>query len=60
MSTDSSLKGSDPEKATSTFSHDGTTTHASETINEKKLMRKIDFHVLPCISIMYLWAFLDR
>jgi hypothetical protein len=29
-------------------------------VDEAKLMRKIDWHVLPCICIMYLLAFLDR
>ncbi|TKA75840.1 hypothetical protein B0A55_04383 [Friedmanniomyces simplex] len=27
---------------------------------ERKLVRKIDFHVIPCLCIMYLLAFLDR
>jgi hypothetical protein len=29
-------------------------------IDEAKLVRKIDWHVLPLICIMYLLAFLDR
>lgn len=27
---------------------------------ERKLMAKIDLHVLPCLCILYLMAFLDR
>lgn len=27
---------------------------------ERKLMAKIDWHVLPCLCILYLLAFLDR
>ncbi|KAF7587166.1 hypothetical protein BBP40_007652 [Aspergillus hancockii] len=29
-------------------------------INERKLMAKIDWHVVPCLCLMYLLAFLDR
>lgn len=29
-------------------------------ISERRLMAKIDFRVIPCLSIMYLLAFLDR
>jgi hypothetical protein len=29
-------------------------------VDERKLVRKIDWHVLPCICVMYLLAFLDR
>jgi hypothetical protein len=29
-------------------------------VDEAKLVRKIDWHVLPLICIMYLLAFLDR
>ncbi|GFF82231.1 uncharacterized transporter C1002.16c [Aspergillus udagawae] len=31
-----------------------------KTINERKLMAKIDWHVLPSLFIMFLLAFLDR
>lgn len=27
---------------------------------ERKLMAKVDWHVVPCLCIMYLLAFLDR
>ncbi|KAI9930104.1 hypothetical protein ASPWEDRAFT_35371 [Aspergillus wentii DTO 134E9] len=30
------------------------------TVNERKLMAKIDWHVVPCLCAMYLFAFLDR
>ncbi|KAL4912500.1 putative MFS transporter [Aspergillus aurantiobrunneus] len=30
------------------------------TTTERKLMAKIDWHVVPCLCIMYLLAFLDR
>ena len=29
-------------------------------INEKKLMRKVDFRVVPWLSVLYLLSFLDR
>lgn len=31
-----------------------------EKISERKLMAKIDLHLLPCLCILYLLAFLDR
>ena len=27
---------------------------------EKKLVRKIDLHILPCMWMMYLWSYMDR
>lgn len=30
------------------------------SINEKKLMRKIDLHVIPWLAVLYLLNFLDR
>lgn len=27
---------------------------------ERKLMAKIDWHILPCLCVLYLLAFLDR
>lgn len=27
---------------------------------ERKLMAKIDWHIMPCLCVMYLLAFLDR
>lgn len=29
-------------------------------INEKSLLRKIDLHILPAVSVLYLLSFLDR
>lgn len=31
-----------------------------QQISERKLMAKIDLHLLPCLCILYLLAFLDR
>ncbi|KAK8866195.1 hypothetical protein IAR55_001346 [Kwoniella newhampshirensis] len=31
-----------------------------EEINEKKLIRKIDWHIVPVLSVLYLLSFLDR
>ncbi|KAG2016849.1 hypothetical protein GB937_006051 [Aspergillus fischeri] len=31
-----------------------------KTINERKLMAKIDWHILPCLCVMFVLAFLDR
>lgn len=30
------------------------------TTTERKLMAKVDWHVVPCLCVMYLLAFLDR
>ncbi|KAK9588205.1 High-affinity nicotinic acid transporter [Aspergillus fumigatus] len=30
------------------------------TTTERKLMAKIDWHIVPCLCVMYLLAFLDR
>ena len=32
----------------------------TEEINEDKLLRKIDHHLLPAVGILYLLSFLDR
>lgn len=31
-----------------------------QSTSERKLMAKIDLHLLPCLCILYLLAFLDR
>jgi len=33
---------------------------ALQNTTEAKLMRKIDFRVVPCLCVLYLLAFLDR
>lgn len=33
---------------------------AQSAIDERKLMAKIDWHVVPALCVMYLFAFLDR
>lgn len=35
-------------------------TALAEGISERKLMAKIDFRVIPVLTVMYLLAFLDR
>jgi hypothetical protein len=37
-----------------------TDTPLTDTVSERKLVYKIDRHVLPFICVMYLLAFLDR
>ncbi|GIJ90279.1 hypothetical protein Asppvi_009233 [Aspergillus pseudoviridinutans] len=39
---------------------EGSLGQSPTTINERKLMAKIDWHVLPCLCVMFLLAFLDR
>lgn len=31
-----------------------------ETVDERKLLRKIDWHVVPWLALLYLLNFLDR
>lgn len=40
--------------------HDGYSSTQSNTVDGKKLMRKIDWAILPWISLLYLLSFLDR
>jgi len=35
-------------------------TYVPDTDEEKKLVRKIDLYLLPCIWFMYLMSYLDR
>lgn len=30
------------------------------SINEKRLMRKIDLHIVPIMTVLYLLSFIDR
>ncbi|KAF7178934.1 hypothetical protein CNMCM7691_007758 [Aspergillus felis] len=39
---------------------EGSLGQSPTAINERKLMVKIDWHVLPCLCVMFLLAFLDR
>ena len=32
----------------------------SSTVNEKRLLRKLDWRLLPAVSVLYLLSFLDR
>lgn len=39
---------------------DGLEVPSLQHTTEKKLLAKIDFAVIPCLSVLYLLAFLDR
>ena len=44
---------------------DETSDHATDesgpdAIDEKKLLRKLDWHLIPCLTILFLLSFLDR
>lgn len=50
----------DPDLAhAAAFTNDGDLT-VPTGINERKLLTKIDIRVIPCLSVLYLMAFLDR
>lgn len=40
--------------------HHGSRDGLTSQINERQLLRKIDFRVVPVLCILYLLAFLDR
>jgi hypothetical protein len=48
------------EKDLEVASHDAKPLTDIANVDEKKLVRKIDWHVLPCICVLYLLSFLDR
>ena len=39
---------------------DHATEESGDEIDEKKLMRKIDWHLLPALTLLFLLSFLDR
>ncbi|EIN13080.1 MFS transporter [Punctularia strigosozonata HHB-11173 SS5] len=53
-------KGSDRSIAQLASSNDGSEIYDGETVDEKKVIRKIDWHLLPVLCVLYLLAFLDR
>lgn len=38
----------------------GVSIHPSQGIHERRLVTKIDLHVLPALGILYFMAYLDR
>ena len=46
------IQSTDPENAVtlSAFAH----------LDEKKILRKMDWHIIPVLTILYLFSFLDR
>jgi len=57
--TTNSSEGGDDLGVTSTDDDEGAAA-ASEEINERALLRKIDWRLLPAVGILYLLSFLDR
>jgi hypothetical protein len=54
---------SEPEKSahpTASNSSDSDVEVLTGTINETRLLRKLDLRLLPAVSILYLLSFLDR
>ena len=45
------------DKSSST---NGVAVPALKSEEEKKLVRKIDLYILPCMWMMYLWSYMDR
>ena len=60
MSTRSQSKSPSPEKLDVSESQDVYSLGPEFGINERKLMRKIDWHVVPWLALLYLLNFLDR
>jgi hypothetical protein len=49
-----------PEQTPSESSHDVGLEEESGVVNEKALIRKLDFRLLPAVTVLYLMSFLDR
>ena len=43
-----------------TASGNSTKDENGDVIDEKKLLRKLDWHVVPCLTILFLLSFMDR
>lgn len=54
------VKGDDVNLSTSTPTSESVIDPTSLGIDEKKLMRKIDFKLIPWLAVLYLLSFLDR
>lgn len=48
------------EKSEETSPDHATTDESGDVINEKKLMRKLDWHLVPGLTLLLLLSFLDR
>ena len=64
MSSEGSTKKRDSAVIEEAVSIDGPKLYRPDVdvsnINEHKLMRRIDWHVVPWLAVLYLWNFLDR
>ena len=49
-----------PDQAPSEGSLDIASVEDGSTINETALIRKLDFKLLPAVTVLYLMSFLDR
>jgi hypothetical protein len=49
-----------PDQAPSEGSEDIAVVEDGSTINERALVRTLDFKLLPAVTILYLMSFLDR
>ena len=49
-----------PDQAPSESSHDIGVEEEPGVVNEKALIRKLDFRLLPAVTVLYLMSFLDR
>ena len=48
------------DQTPSESSHDVGVEEESGVVNEKALIRKLDFRLLPAVTVLYLMSFLDR
>jgi len=49
----------DVKTVASTGSDENSLSEAAQLIDEKKLMRKVDWHLIPWLCLLYLASFLD-
>jgi hypothetical protein len=57
---DADVGGQEKTASLSSDSHPISPQDIPPHVNESKLMRKIDFHVLPILFAIYVAAFIDR
>jgi len=62
MDVEKSRQSATGSEAKATFSPDSASDEvaASYGLDEKRLLRKLDYHLLPGVAILYLLSFLDR
>lgn len=51
---------SNEKSAASVYVEEDVPSMAGVQIDERRLLRKLDWRLLPIVTLLYLWSFLDR